>query len=178
MANAAYYQPDLIPDQEHDLLGVDSHIWHFNQTISAQLANIGPLSEHVQRICISRSNADSAVPQLGQDMNLVLSELLTNIVKHAYSSSSAPSQDCKIEVHARFLGQFLEVLIIDQGVELPDYVLEKAKIEFDGNDIFGLPEGGFGWSIVHSIIDQVVYQRVNNSNRLLLRKNVFFNLGD
>ena len=70
------------------------------------------------------------------------------------------------------------MLLIDQGTMLPEQVLEKAKIEFDGDDIFSLPEGGFGWSIVHSIIDQVIYQRVNNSNRLLLRKNVFFNLGD
>ena len=178
MANAACYQPDLGLDPEHEILGEDGHIWYFNQTISAKLAHIGSLSEHVQKFCISRSNADSAVPQLGQDMNLVLSELLTNIVKHAYSSSSASSQDCKIEVHARFLGEFLEVLIIDQGTELPEHVLEKTKIEFDGDDIFALPEGGFGWSIVHSIIDQIVYQRVKNSNRLLLRKNVFFNLGD
>lgn len=177
MANAACYQSDSVPDMEHKLLGDDGRIWHFNQTISAELVNIDSLSEHVQKFCISRSNADSAVPQLGQDMNLVLSELLTNIVKHAYSSSSAPSQDCKIEVRARFLGEFLEVLIIDQGTELPEHVLEKVKIEFDGGDIFSLPEGGFGWSIVHSIIDQVTFQRVNNSNRLLLRKNVFFNLG-
>ena len=178
MANAACYQPDLAPNLEHELLGDDGHIWHFNQTISAKLANIGSLSEHVQKFCISRSNADSAVPLLGQDMNLVLSELLTNIVKYAYSSSLALSQDCKIEVHVRFLDQFLEVLIIDQGIELPKHVLEKAQFEFDGDDIFSLPEGGFGWSIVHSIIDQVIYQRVINSNRLLLRKNVFFNLGD
>ena len=178
MVNAACYQPDLAPDLEHELLGDDGHTWYFNQTISAELVHIGSVSEHVQKFCISRSNADSAVPLLAQDMNLVLSELLTNIVKHAYSSSSASSQDCKIEVHARFLDQFLEVLIIDQGTELPSLVLEKSKIEFDGDDISTLPEGGFGWSIVHSIIDQVIYQRVNNSNRLLLRKNVFFNLGN
>lgn len=178
MGNVAYCQPDHIPDLGHELLGDDGKKWYFNQTISAELANIGSVSEHVQKFCISRSNADSAVPQLGQDMNLVLSELLTNIVKHAYSSTSAPSQDCKIEVHARFSGEFLEVLIIDQGIELPRHVLKKTNIEFDGEDIFALPEGGFGWSIVHSIIDQVICQRVSDSNRLLLRKNVFFNLGD
>lgn len=177
MTNAAYYQPDQAPDLKQPLLGDDGNIWHFNQTISAKLVNIGSLSEHVQKFCISRTNAESTMLQLGQDMNLVLSELLTNIVKYAYSFSTAPSQDCKIEVHARILGEYLEVLIIDQGIKLPKYVLEKTKVEIYGDDIFSLPEGGFGWSIVHSIIDQIIYQRDNNNNRLLLRKNVFFDLG-
>ena len=178
MKNAACYQPDLVPESEHELLGGDGHIWHFNQTISSKLDNIGSLSEHIQKFCISRSKADSAFPLLGQDMNLVLSELLTNIVKYAYSNSIAPSQDCKIEVHARFLGEFFEVLIIDQGIELPKHVLERTNVEIDVDNIFSLPEGGFGWSIVHSIIDQVIYQRVNNNNRLLLRKSAFFDLRD
>ena len=172
MASVACFQPDLDPDSEHRLLGDDGHIWHFNQTINADLANIASLGRHIQKFCIARCNADSAVPLLGQDMNLALSELLTNIVKHAYP----PAQGGKIEVFARFVGQHLEVLIVDQGTELPDHVLEKRQIEFDGDDIIGIPEGGFGWSIVHSIIDHVVYQRVDDCNRLLLRKNVYFNL--
>lgn len=169
MANAVLCQPE----QLIEILGKDCCNWQLNKTIVARLEDIGSVSEAIQSFCLSRSNADSAVPLLGPDMNLVLSELMTNIVKHAYG----PSGKGTIGVSARFLGQFLEVLIVDQGAELPEYVLQKNKIEFDGDDLFALPEGGFGWSIVHSIIDEIEYQRAAGSNRLLLRKNVFFNLG-
>ena len=169
MINAALCQPDDLTG----ILGEDHTTWHFNQSVEAELTNVGKIAGAIQTFCLSRSNADSAVPLLGPDMNLVLSELLTNIVKHAYEVSN----NGLMEVRARFSGQFLEVLIIDQGGELPKYVLENSKIEFDGDDLFALPEGGFGWSIVHSIIDEIEYQRTGNSNRLLLRKNVFFNLG-
>ncbi len=167
--NVALCQPENLTS----ILGEDGVKWHLSQTISARLANIGPVSEIFEKFCLSRSNADSAVPMLGPDMNLVLSELLTNIVKHAYCSDGLN----KIEIRARFQGQFLEVLIVDQGSELPELVLKKTEIDFDGDDLFGLPEGGFGWGIVHSIIDEIEYQRTGGCNRLLLRKNVFFNLG-
>ncbi len=161
------------PENQTSVLGEDGVKWHLSQRISARLANIGPAAEFFEKFCLSRSNADFAVPMLGPDMNLVLSELLTNIVKHAYSSGS---QD-KIEIRARFQDPFLEVLIVDQGSELPERVLKKIEIDFDGDDLSGLPEGGFGWGIVHSIVDEIKYQRTDGCNRLLLRKNVFFNLG-
>ena len=168
MTNAALSRPETIAE----ILGEDDIDWHIIRVVSADLVEVGSVSGEIQTYCLSRSNADSAVPLLGPDMNLVLSELLTNIIKHAYGGSTNAS----IEVRARFLGQFLEVLIIDQGTELPKEVLEKSSIEFDGDDLFALPEGGFGWSIVHSIIDEIEYQRTDGSNRLLLRKNIFFNL--
>lgn len=168
MTNVALSQPEAFIR----ILGDDDTGWPINRVIEANLASVGSVSEAIQAYCLSLSNPDSAVPLLGPDMNLVLSELLTNIVKHAYGGSASGN----IEIRARFLGQYLEVLIVDQGSELPKGVLEKCSVEFDGDDLFALPEGGFGWSIVHSIIDEIEYQRADDSNRLLLRKNIFYNL--
>ncbi len=168
MANLAFRPPGEVPKN----LGDDGLEWEIQREFESRLEAIGPVCELIQSYCEARSNADSAVPMLGADINLVLTELLTNIVLHAYDRRG----DGKIELRGRFVGEFLELLIIDQGSELPENVLEKKPVEFDGEDFFGLPEGGFGWSIVHAIIDEIEYQRVHSSNRLLLRKNVFFNL--
>ncbi len=160
-----------LPEEAQEIVGEDQVAWGARRIIKSRLEEIQPVCELIQSYCELRSNADSAVPMLGADMNLVLTELLTNIVLHAYEKRP----DRNIEARARFTGEFLELLIIDQGTELPSSVLEGAEIDFDGEDIFELPEGGFGWGIVHAIIDKIEYQRVNDTNRLLLRKNIFFN---
>lgn len=168
MANPAFCPPGEVSNN----LGEDGFVWEIQREIESRLNSVGPVCELIQSYCEARSNADSAVPMLGADINLVLTELLTNIVLHAYDARG----DGKIELRARFVGQFLELLIIDQGRELPKHVLEKGPVEFDGEDFFALPEGGFGWSIVNAIIDKIEYQRVDSSNRLMLRKNIFSNL--
>ena len=162
-----------LPEEAFSIVGEDGIEWGARRVIDSRLDAIQSVCELVQSYCEARSNADSAVPMLGADMNLVLTELLTNIVLHAYGKKA----DEKIEIRARFEGEFLELLIVDQGLELPSQVLEKVAINFDGEDIFELPEGGFGWGIVHAIMDEIEYQRVDGSNRLLLRKNIFFNSG-
>jgi serine/threonine-protein kinase RsbW len=162
------------PAEMSNILGEDGRAWEIIREFESCLEAIGPVCERIQSYCEARSNADSAVPLLGADINLVLTELLTNIVLHAYDRR----MDGGIELRARFVGQFLELLIVDQGIELPKDLLEKKPVEFDGEDFFGLPEGGFGWCIVHAIIDEIEYQRIDSSNRLLLRKNIFFNRGE
>ncbi len=108
---------------------------------------------------------------LGADINLALSELLTNIVRHAYDSC----EDGQILLKARFADPFLEILLVDHGKKLPASVLKKSSIEFDQDDLLRLPEGGFGWPIVHATIPEINYQRVDGCNRLLLRKNIYIN---
>jgi len=168
MANPVFCPPGEVSH----ILGDDGFAWEIQREIESRLDNIGPVCELIQSYCEARSNADSAVSMLGADINLILTELLTNIVLHAYDKRG----DGKIELRARFAGQFLELLIIDQGRELPKKVLEKRPVEFDGEDFLALPEGGFGWSIVNAIVDEIEYQRVDSSNRLMLRKNIFFSL--
>ena len=137
-------------------------------TLACNLADIAPLCEKIQSHCDAGFGGISPPSSLGADINLVLSELLTNIVLHACGSKC----DGRIEVRARFGETALELLIIDDGVRLPPACLEPKALEINSNEIAALPEGGFGWNIVHQIIDVIDYQRIDGRNWLRLKKNV------
>jgi len=153
---------------ETGLLGNDGHDWGIERIIDARLYNISALCGAFQNFCKSSQNQKTASPLFETDINLVLSELLSNIILHGYQNSG----DGHIEARARFIDNYLEIILIDQGSELPRRVLTSRDVEIEKPDPFDLPEGGFGWGIVHAIIADIRYQRTHNSNRLLLRKPV------
>jgi serine/threonine-protein kinase RsbW len=97
-------------------------------------------------------------------VELVLAETLNNIVEHAL----ATTQDTTIiEVrgsHNSLTG--LRVTVIDQGKPMPTGTAPVAKAPDVDVAFDDLPEGGFGWFMIHTLATEVTYSRIGQSNHL------------
>jgi len=127
-------------------------------------ANDRSVRRGLQTIKSSMSNLS-----LSQDdwstVELVIAEVLNNIVKHAYSASDTGL----IEAHLNYSKETLDCTIIDTGHSMPNGELPKgAQIDLTC-DIADLPEGGFGWILIHQLTRELNYARRANQNTLSFR---------
>lgn len=105
------------------------------------------------------------VPDDASTVELVLAEALNNIVEHALANARAPSQ---IDIHGTHGPQGLELLIVDQGVPMPEGVAPSGLQPDVDVAIADMPEGGFGWFMIHALATRVHYARVEQANHLTL----------
>lgn len=96
------------------------------------------------------------------DILLALGEILNNIVEH----SVFDLPEAKIDLDVKRAGNRLLVETTDRGRPLPPSLLSSAKLPPITCNIDTLPEGGFGWFIIHSLAHDVAYQRDAGLNRL------------
>lgn len=93
---------------------------------------------------------------------IVLAEVLNNIVEHAYQERPTGL----IQLSVKRTDQAIDVQVLDEGVPLPDGLLDR-KVEHDLDCLMDdLPEGGFGWLLVQELTDNLSYKRVDQSNCL------------
>lgn len=103
-------------------------------------------------------------------VELVLAETLNNIAEHGFCDLAQPGF---ISVFCRQRAGSLSFRITDFGKELPDRALP-CRAEPQSGDtlkqmpIDALPEGGFGWSLIHDLAREVTYQRCGPMNALTL----------
>lgn len=101
---------------------------------------------------------------VGDMWELVVAEVLNNIVEHAYSER----KDGAIEVELQFANSHMSARFVDYGDPMPDGALpanRPADIDVPTQD---LPEGGFGWHLIHTLSDSLNYERRNRQNCLFL----------
>jgi serine/threonine-protein kinase RsbW len=91
---------------------------------------------------------------------IVLAEVLNNIVEHAYA------EDCgEISVHLRQQSTGVQVIISDQGRPFPQDSLPQGTLpQIDSPD--DLPEGGFGWFLIRTLVQDLTYNRKEAHNHL------------
>lgn len=97
------------------------------------------------------------------DIELALAEVLNNIVEHAYAVSGPGTITVVLWVGPdRIICE-----VRDQGAAMPDL---QSPIAFAPNATSpkSLPEGGFGWSLIHALSLRLVYLRDGAVNRLIL----------
>ena len=119
--------------------------------VSTQIANL-------QSAFAKRGLAED----LRSDVTIVLGEVLNNIVEHALENVDGAW--VMLEV-TRENGR-LHVETVDRGAALPPALLASAdqpKLDVPVDD---LPEGGFGWFIIHSLTEDMIYERDDGTNRL------------
>lgn len=95
-------------------------------------------------------------------VELVLGEVLNNVVEHAYSTD----QKGQIEMHCRARRGGLDFIVRDAGRAMPGLNLpagEPADLDCARDD---LPEGGFGWFLVRSLVHGLEYHREGERNTL------------
>ncbi len=93
---------------------------------------------------------------------LVLAEALNNIVEHAYALQSPGQVQVNIWPHADHLTFELQ----DNGRPLPAWRIETAELPTLDCEVSDLPEGGFGWFLIHHLTQALEYERCADQNRL------------
>jgi serine/threonine-protein kinase RsbW len=107
---------------------------------------------------------------IGQDeagiLELALAEVLNNVVEHGYNGQPAGL----IRVVIGRSASFLNCRVEDAGSPVPDEILTMTLTDEDpfpeGEPI---PEGGFGWKMIHSLVTDLRYVQIDGYNRLNFR---------
>lgn len=98
-------------------------------------------------------------------LEIVAAEILNNVVEHAFDAQANPGGQITLDVWPD-AGR-LTLKITDTGRAMPDGVMPAGRMpELDPNDPASLPEGGFGWGLIHEMSNELKYTRDGATNRL------------
>lgn len=112
------------------------------------------LREKLQR---ARIDAD-----LCGTMELVLAEAMNNIVEHAFDTPA--QQSLRLEIR-RGPGRF-KITLIDTGRPMPELALPEPRLPSTAGPTLTLPDGGFGWFLIHRLAHAIHYERRGDENHL------------
>lgn len=110
-------------------------------------------------------NAGIASEDIGS-IAIVLAEALNNVVEHALANTTGEA--ITLVVRARSRSLLFEIR--DRGRPMPKGrapVGNHPMSEF--NQFDPLPEGGYGWFLIRELVQDLVYDRVNDENILFFR---------
>lgn len=91
-----------------------------------------------------------------------LAEILNNVVEHAH----AGREDGAVIVKSVCVGKELRIEVLDNGGPVPEAVFQRRELATFGDELDDLPEGGFGWFMIHALTDDLTYMRQDGWNRL------------
>lgn len=98
--------------------------------------------------------------ECGSAWELALAECLNNIVKHAYQGKADHVIDLWISVRQ----DSLCVTLRDSGQPMPQATLPQSRRPDLECHRDALPEGGFGWFLIHALTSDLVYTRKAGMN--------------
>ncbi len=101
---------------------------------------------------------------LGESVILAVAEALNNVAEHAYAGQ-APGP---VHMTADLFDDVLHVTLDDHGRPMPGLVLPPPRLPDATGPRDTLPEGGFGWFLIHKLTDTLTYNRRAGQNTLLL----------
>ncbi|RPE64862.1 serine/threonine-protein kinase RsbW [Pacificibacter maritimus] len=101
-------------------------------------------------------------------IEIVLAEVLNNIVEHAYSDGEVGL----IETQLDFDGKYLWCTTIDSGRPMPNGKLPEGAQKDLNCNLEDLPEGGFGWYLIHKLTEDLHYGRDQGRNMVTFRLNI------
>jgi serine/threonine-protein kinase RsbW len=155
-------RPEKISDVS---LSSDSHYHGENGALRLVI----PANERAVRrglLAIKSGMSDLSLSQEDwSTVELVIAEVLNNIVEHAYSESGSGL----IETHLDYSHDTLHCKVIDTGRSMPNGKLPEGAPKDLTCDIADLPEGGFGWFLIHQLTRDLNYTRHANQNTLSFR---------
>jgi serine/threonine-protein kinase RsbW len=102
-------------------------------------------------------------PEMVADIQIALDEVLTNVAKYAYTDNA----EHKIHIGFRVIDNVLEAVIEDDGAPFNPLAIPAPDV---GAPLHERRVGGVGIHFVRNLMDTVVYDRVGERNRLVLRK--------
>lgn len=133
----------------------------FTVRLHNRLLELDRLAEAVEAF----GQAHGLSPKLVYQIGLVLDELLTNTISYGYRDEDAHA----IEIGMAQVGGTLRFVLTDDAMPF-DPLSAKSPDLSSPADI--RPVGGLGVHLVRTIMDRVAYERVGNSNSLVLEKDI------
>lgn len=125
-----------------------------------------PGTEPAVRVALGNMQSTLARSGLDSDIvgrfEIVMAEALNNVVEHAYAQH--PSG--RIAVNLAWGVKGVDCTIIDEGEELPGHTPPSGRAKPENCAFEDLPEGGFGWHLIHTLAQDVRYIRSVNQNQL------------
>ncbi|VAV91986.1 Serine-protein kinase RsbW [hydrothermal vent metagenome] len=97
------------------------------------------------------------------NVEIALAEALNNIVEHAYADITGT-----VEISGEIKKQRLLLDLRDHGRPMPDLALPKCTLPDHEVALEDLPEGGFGWFLIHSLTMKLLYNRMADGNCLTM----------
>ncbi|MBV7380282.1 ATP-binding protein [Maritimibacter dapengensis] len=138
----------------------------------AGLHLIFPAGEREVRRALTTSVAVLRGMGIGQDAvefaEIVLAEVLNNVVEHAFADQGRGL----VEIEVRHDTDILHVTVRDDGVPMPGDSLPRPKPHDLNVEPGNLPEGGFGWSIIRDLVQDLTYQRDGTRNEITFGLNL------
>ncbi|WP_165937643.1 ATP-binding protein [Antarcticimicrobium sediminis] len=114
---------------------------------------------------MSQLRARGLADQHAGDVELALVEVVNNVVEHGYAGLGGGL----IHIDAQLSATGLDLCVSDFGRPLPGgHVPPMQAVDLDCPRA-ALPEGGFGWSLIHQLTDVLRYERRGTRNTLLMR---------
>jgi len=112
---------------------------------------------------VSHLGAHGVPAERAEDVRLALTELLNNIVEHAYQGRAGG----EIHLELRTRDAQLTLHVVDHGAPVPSDLLERGVMPaFDLDDPLSLPEGGMGLALALQLLDKVHWVHRDGSNHL------------
>lgn len=127
------------------------------------------LRNEIDQISLLPDFVDQAIkasglkPDIAPRLNLALEEAVTNVIDYAYPEGTAG----EVEVVADIKDNTLSFTIMDSGT--PFDPTARGEVDIDA-DVEDRPIGGLGIHLVRNIMDDVVYERRDSKNVLILTK--------
>ncbi|MDA8586436.1 ATP-binding protein [Rhodobacteraceae bacterium] len=99
-------------------------------------------------------------------VEIVLAEALNNVAEHAYPADA--TGDLRLIIRRRAKALMFEIR--DRGKPMPKGrapIGNHPMTEFNQHD--AMPEGGYGWFLIREIVSDLVYDRHDDENFLVIR---------
>jgi serine/threonine-protein kinase RsbW len=93
-------------------------------------------------------------------VEIVLAEVLNNVVEHAYAQYPGT-----VELWVTPRDGYLFIRLIDQGLPMPEGEAPGGALS-PVAEIQDMPEGGFGWFLIRTLTQDLIYARDGSQNVL------------
>lgn len=107
-------------------------------------------------------------PETAYQLELCVVEVLNNCILHAYENSP----EGKIDIEVIISQKEMTFVITDRGKSFQNFneLFENSRLDFEPDDLAGLPENGLGLYIIKNIMDRVSYRTSDEKNTMVLTK--------
>jgi len=133
--------------------------WQKSLQIPADYEQLRSASLALREMLIQSRVAETTI----SSCELILQELLTNIVDHAYLGDASQSIHINLSIHSRQLIIETQDTGVAANVDLENVAMP---------DPLAFQEGGYGLAILMSLSDEVLYRRENQINIWKLVKQI------
>lgn len=129
------------------------------------------LSNNVEEISLLCEFVEQSCEQMGFDtpmtmsINLALEEAIVNVMEYAYP----PGTKGTVDILAETDNGYAQFTISDNGIAFDPTAKEDVDITLSAEE---RPIGGLGIHLIRHIMDDVTYERKDNKNILILRKQI------